>query len=79
MISILQKLQILKQVHTGPVNRDKNYTGQRFFYGALPKGTGSGEINFFTKIPYRDLFQNPYRDDFEFEQKNPYGDFPPVL
>ena len=44
-----------------------------FFYGALPKGTGTGEIDFFTKIPYRDFFQNPYRDDFEFERKIPIG------
>ena len=27
------------------------------------------------KIPIENL-QNPYRDDFEFERKNPYRDFP---
>ena len=43
------------------------YVYQRFFYGALPKGTGTGEIDFFTKIPYRDFLQNPYRDDFEWK------------
>ena len=25
------------------------------------------------------ISQNPYRDDFEFERKNPYRDFPSVL
>ena len=25
------------------------------------------------------ISQDPYRDDFEFERKNPYKDFPPVL
>eukprot|EP00493_Phyllostaurus_siculus_P012050 UN12224 len=43
---------------------------QRFFYGALPKSTGTGEIDFFIKSPKRELFINPYRDDFEFERKN---------
>ena len=30
------------------------------------------------KIPIENL-QNPYRDDFEFERKDPYRDFFPVL